>query len=280
MKHLEPHCKGVVVGDEIGESGTPHFQGFLSLIKKLRFQHVLALFPKEENIPHIEPAKTWNQAIDYCKKDGKFCSFGLKNSKQGNRTDLDEQCAMIEAGASMRDVALHSMGTFVRNYRGLAVLRDVLDEEEPRLFRKGLEVELYYGKTGTGKTYKAFNDHPDLFKKPVGKGLWFDGLKTFHKVVLLDEVTGQYPLEHLLQILDIYTARVEVKGGHTFINADKIIITTNVHPGTWYNCYEGRQESGLALCRRFTKILWFLARDDVREITDKRKFWEDYSDYQ
>lgn len=278
MEHLKQHCKGVVVGDEIGESGTPHFQGFLSLEKKLRFQHVLAIFPKDEQAPHVEPAKTWRQAIEYCQKDGKYCSFGLKHSKQGDRSDLKDQCDMIIDGAMMRDVALHSPATFVRNYRGLQVLQDLL--EEPRLFRRDLEVDLYYGKTGTGKSYKAYLDHPDLYKKPVGKGLWFDGLKTFHKVVLLEEVTGQYPLEHLLQILDIYPCRVEVKGGHAFINADKIIITTNIHPGTWYNRYEGREEQGLALCRRFTKILWFRAQDDVREIGDRRRFWEDDSEYQ
>jgi len=280
MEHLRAHCKGVVIGDEIGESGTPHFQGFLSLNKKLRFQQVLPLFPKDENKPHVEPAKTWREAIDYCKKDGKFCSYGLKHSSQGSRTDLDEQCDMIEEGSSMREVALHSKATFVRNYRGMQRLQDLLREEEPRLFRGEMEVHLYYGKTGTGKTYKAFQDHPDLFKKPVGKGLWFDGLKSTDKVILLDEVTGQYPLEHLLQILDKYKCQVEVKGGHSWLNADKIIITTNVHPATWYNNYEGRQEQGLALLRRFTKILWFLTQDDVREITDKRMFWEDYSDYQ
>lgn len=291
LELLNEDCKYVVIGDEIGEEGTPHFQGYLELKRKKRFQQVKQMFldlsidQNNQFKPHLEPRRgTPLQASDYCKEDGNFVEFGeLAGSNQGKRSDLDRLTGMLIEKSHMRSVALESPATWVRNYRGLIAFQDLI-ADPPREIRPDLQVHLYYGKTGTGKTWKAIHDNPGIYKKPVGKAFWFDGLPQGCKAVLLDECAGQFPLTDLLQITDIYKTRVEVKGGHTFLDVDTIIMTANSHPATWYPGkppndipYYGREEQGLALLRRFTKILWFRTRDEVVEIDDHVTWWRNYS---
>nr|QTE03538.1 MAG: replication-associated protein [Phoenicopteridae CRESS-DNA-virus sp.] len=284
VDEISERCKYLIVANEVGESGTPHFQGYLELKKKLRFAQVKTLFLPL--VPHLEGRRgTSQEASDYCKKDGDFLEYGqMSVTRQGKRSDLDDQADMLIEGKDMRDVALASPATYVRNYRGLKALQDLI-APKPRVFKPEFQLHLYYGRTGTGKTYKAFMDNPDIFRKPVGDGLWFDGLEIHHKVVLIDECVGQYKLADLLQVTDVYACKVQTKGGHAHLDADLMIFTTNIHPATWYKGpngipYEGREENGRALMRRFTKILYFVTRDDVREIPDKTHFWENYSEYQ
>lgn len=276
-------CKYLIIGDEVGDQGTPHFQGYLELKKKKRFPQVKLLFLPL--VPHLEARRgTAQQASDYCKKEGSFLELGSIQNQAGKRNDLENLTDMLVARQHMRDVALASPATWVRNYRGLAAFEQII-APPPRPIKDEFELHLYYGRTGTGKTYKAIIENPGIFKKPVGKGLWFDGLTPEHTAILFDECNGNYALEHMLQITDKYECRVEVKGGHAFLDVPLIILTTNIHPATWYKDkdgvpYGGREENGRAFFRRFTKILFFVTRDDVREIDDKTHFWENPAEYQ
>jgi len=276
----------LVIGDEKGDSGTPHFQGYLELKKKVRFAQIKTMFLPL--VPHLEGRRgTSQQAADYCKKDGLFLEFGeLKVTKQGKESQLELMTDMLVGKKHMREVALASPATWVRNYRGLAAFQQLI-ADPPRVFKEGFQLHLYYGKTGTGKTYKALLGNPGIFKKPIGKGLWFDGYQHCEPrtPVLFDECNGQYPLTDMLQITDSYICQVEVKGGHTHLDCDLVILTTNIHPSIWYQNaqgvpYGGREENGAALKRRFTKIFHFKTRHDIQEITDKAHFWECYSEYQ
>ena len=65
-------CKYLVIGKEIGESGTPHLQGFIAFNNQRSFNGMKKLIPRA----HIEVAKTIDEAIEYCKKDGEFFEKG------------------------------------------------------------------------------------------------------------------------------------------------------------------------------------------------------------
>ena len=79
----------LVFGREVGENGTPHFQGFVSLTERKRTPFLRTLF-RCTHI-HTEVAKGKPaQAAEYCKKDGDFEEFGELPTGQGKRTDIDD----------------------------------------------------------------------------------------------------------------------------------------------------------------------------------------------
>lgn len=78
----------LIFGREVGENGTAHYQGFISLNTR---KTLSALKGHISERIHLEVAKgSPQQAADYCKKDGDFEEFGqLPLSKQGKRTDWE-----------------------------------------------------------------------------------------------------------------------------------------------------------------------------------------------
>ena len=76
-------------------------------------------------------------------------------------------------------------------------------------------VDIYYieGPTGIGKTYGIFERFPDAYRPIVsGDKVWFDGYDG-QETLLLDELRGNIKMSMLLQLLDPYPLKVEVKGG-------------------------------------------------------------------
>lgn len=84
-----------VVGREVGESGTPHLQGFVILNRAQRLSYLRNRLSARA---HYEIARgTPQQASDYCKKDGDFEEWGtLPVSNQGRRSDLDAVVEWID----------------------------------------------------------------------------------------------------------------------------------------------------------------------------------------
>jgi hypothetical protein len=86
----------VIYGKEVGDSGTPHLQGFVALKKRTRLVRVKELIGGN---PHVEVARKVPAAIQYCKKDGDWKEFGsLSNNKQGVRSDLEEFKRAVKGG--------------------------------------------------------------------------------------------------------------------------------------------------------------------------------------
>lgn len=92
--------KYIVVGNEVGESGTPHLQGFVSFSSQLRFNKVKLLLPTA----HWEIARDAPQAAEYCKKDGDYKEVGTAPKKAGSRIDLEAARAFIHGCDSWTDV--------------------------------------------------------------------------------------------------------------------------------------------------------------------------------
>lgn len=55
-----------------------------------------------------------------------------------------------------------------------------------------------------------------------------------HQHVVLDEFRGGISISHLLRWLDRYPVLVELKGSSTVLKAQKVWITSNLHPRSWY----------------------------------------------
>lgn len=77
-----------VVGREVGESGTPHLQGFVIFLKNKRFNAAKQFLG---NRVHLEKTRgTTQQAAEYCQKDHDYDEFGHPpTNQQGKRTDFE-----------------------------------------------------------------------------------------------------------------------------------------------------------------------------------------------
>ncbi len=62
-------------GEEVGQAGTPHFQGYLEISTRVRLTGLKA-FPGLARAHFEKRAGTQAQAKDYCAKDGAFHYFG------------------------------------------------------------------------------------------------------------------------------------------------------------------------------------------------------------
>jgi len=95
----------LIAGREVGDSGTPHLQGYVSFRARKRFAQAKALIGGN---PHIEVARNPNAAIEYCKKDGDFFEVGAVPEGAGSRNDLDAFKEDVKAGnhdlASIREI--------------------------------------------------------------------------------------------------------------------------------------------------------------------------------
>jgi hypothetical protein len=226
-------AKGIVCGLEIAPTtNTPHIQGFVRWHKPRSFKWVQRTLkvPGFNGSPHVEPSKSPAQAIEYCKKDGEFKTYGEPSSTPGSRTDLKSACASL---LEHRDLTLFKQehpDMWVRYHRGFQTL---IDHPSRIVGDKPLVVWLH-GPTGSGKTRYVHEKEPDLW--PAHNGLrWFDG---YHgqSAVLFDDFRGDWCKFHfLLRILDRYPLDVEIKGGHVAWAPSRIYITSSKHPKDVYN---------------------------------------------
>lgn len=213
---------------------TTHIQWYIEFRQPVRFSRVQRLLP----MAHIEVRRgTPVQAKDYCQKSesrifGSHGELGTCPTGQGHRTDLDEIAHMIGEGKRLKYIAGERPVAVIKFHRGMKELINVLDAPK---YRPDLVVKVFWGPTGSGKTYKVFKDYPDVFFVPVPTSrVWFDGYEQQPNVCFDDYRPEWMSSSMLLRLLDRYPMVVEVKGGIVPWNPSTIIMTTDAHPKTWF----------------------------------------------
>lgn len=192
--------------------------------------------------PHIERARCVKRAIEYCQKEETRQEGPWSRGEQptqGQRTDIEQAVAAgVEQLGTKRPlqlVAREHTNAFVKYHRGiqLAIAQQVND----RYLEGPPEVWVYWGGTGTGKSYTAHRECPDAYvwtpENVSNTGHWWDGYLG-HNQVIMEEFRGQIKFSTLLALLDRYPYTVHVKGGMVPFVASKIIFTSPTHPREWY----------------------------------------------
>lgn len=285
-QHLKEVTTAYIFQLEVGQNGTPHYQGFVQFANRRRLNGVKSLL--SISTIHLEPRKgSVDQAIAYCSKEDTRAPCGTEVglpgvsgegwrllpedvgphrygefTSQGSRTDLSSATALAFTGVGIKRVAEEYPEVFVKYPRGMYELcrMSVQPRRSPPL------VSLLYGPTGVGKTRYVVEKVPfeQLYIKEPDTA-WFDGLED-HTDVLFDDFIGKNCVSctQLLRLLDRYNVQVAVKGAYrTFNSVTRIWITTNYHPREWYD-WSNREESYKALERRIHQVIVFKERMPMR----------------
>lgn len=217
--------KYICWGEEVGENGTPHLQGYLEFDNNSKLR-ITAVKKRLQDLglgdPHIEVAKgTGQHNITYCSKDGKFTEHGERPKGQGKRTDLDEVCAAIVEGASMKQL-IDQFPTQVCKFRnGLEYL---IQAKTPRRFFK-TEVWWLWGPTGSGKSRWAWHQEPEAYMK-CSSHKWWNGYIGQESVILDDyRPSKEMPFNFMLNLMDRYPLSVENKGGMVEFTSKRLYVT-------------------------------------------------------
>lgn len=229
----------------------------------MRLSFVRRLLPRA----HWEATRGTNeQAIAYCTKEetreaGPW-EHGDKPA-QGKRSDLTNLVKDIAEGVDEEEIMSNHAHTIVKYPRGYQLLQQHHQKTRVPAWRD-VDVQVYWGDTGTGKTRQAMADS-DNNGYVLDNYPWWDGYTT-QECLILDDFYGGIACHKLLRILDGYRLQLAVKGGFTWAAWSKVIITSNEPPDHWYTKIDGYSGNRIdnistkvraALMRRISKVTHF-----------------------
>ena len=225
-------CKYIVYGKEIGESGTPHLQGFI------QFECQRSLSAVVKSLPgcHVTVARNVEASIVYCKKEAAFTERGVmpvfkKHELGGDATKRKwEDVWDLAKNNQIEEI---DPETRIKHYKTLRCIQKDFgvradDMEAPSDWKGILWI---YGEPGTGKSRFVRENwsREDIYDKTLNK--WFDGYNG-EKIVLLDDFGKESAClgGHLKRWGDRYSFPAEIKGGKMDIRPERIVVTSNYHP--------------------------------------------------
>lgn len=245
-EHIE-HLKNLpfrylIFGKEVGESGTPHLQGYILFENPRAFDNVRKKVFLEK--AHVEIAKSAAACMKYCKKEGDWYEYG-NAPEQGRRVDLEEMVELVKEGKSNRELWQHNATAMTLYHKAFERCRvdHFFDRKEPP------KVSWFFGRTGKGKTRTAFESHATVYIKDGTQ--WWDGYNQ-QEAIIIDDFDGRWPFRDLLRLLDRYPYSGQVKGGYVKINSPHIYITCEFTPEHFWGGAEFEQ-----IARRISEVRCF-----------------------
>lgn len=254
-------------------TGKKHYQGWIqfsrehSLKRAICYLNVFWANKGKDTVhsTHVEMCRgTEEHNVTYCSKEnyeyvGKFVT-------QGQRIDLENLYEQVHNGLSLQGAALSNPVLYCKYRQGFRDIAQMAIKDRASTFRE-IETTVHWGPTDTGKTRSALEQYPDAYKIEGDELTWFDGYEG-QKELIIDEYDSQIKLTRLLNLLDGYRLRLPIKGGFTYAEWNRIIITSNVDPQEWHP--HAKEEHRYALMRRIHKIVhfapgaFFPPREDVK----------------
>ena len=261
----------LVVAREVGESGTPHLQGYVEFKNARTRVGVKKVLGDRINC-NIRLG-TPDQASNYCKKGAQshaewdefnvngpnfglnadFKEYGVRTEgAQGKRTDLIAIRDAISAGTKVSQLAYENPNVYHAFGRTMNYLEDL--EMRKKVRTEPCWGTWYFGSTGVGKSDAALRDYDPaihyLFKNDNG---WWDGYAQ-QPTVIFNDFRGELCYQDMLALCDKWTASVKRRGREPMpFTSTNIIVTSSQAPEDVY-WRTDEKDSIEQLLRRFTVI--------------------------
>lgn len=268
VQHLadDERVRYIVVGKEVGESGTPHLQGYIEFTSSMRLNAVRTVVSTRA---HFEGRRgSAQQAADYCKKDSDFFEHGTLGGAQGRRSDLREVGEMIKEGESIRTVAMEHPDIYIKYHKGIEKL-GLLALGAPPVWRE-VTVTVCIGPPGSGKTRWCYQQEDGVLYRPLSasSGLWWEDYRGQKAILLDDFYGGMCRFNKLLRLLDGYAEPLSVKGTSSVSRWERVYITSNAEPVCWYDYSGGMDFRALERRIDITKQFPLALMDEETELDE------------
>jgi len=246
-------CRYLVIGKEIGESGTPHLQGYIC------FKEARSAKAVRKDLPgaHTEVQHgTCLQASDYCKKDDKnfFEKGDLPVSAEDKGRAEVQRWGDALAAVSEGRLSDVPADIICRHLKSIEYAVDRIATSKRKL--ETLEGEMvnqwFVGPPGCGKSKRARDENPGAYIKDPQER-WWDGYAG-EDVVIIDDF-DKFQVKQggdMKRWSDRYPFRAPVKGGYMMMRPSKVIVTSNYRPDEIWD----DQATVTAISRRFTLVEW------------------------
>lgn len=242
------------IGEEVGENGTPHLQGFVLLRDKAKLSDVREKF---SNRAHWEVARGSSKDNErYCSKEGRSWSYGVCPGRdvRKSRDELaGEYNALLQGGGRSGIVDFAESNPGVYAWSGHILLRNYL-ERQPLPRRDAISVAWYYGPPGVGKSRLADQRFPGAYRK-CARHKWWTGYVCDTEVIIDDFGRQCIDIFYLLTWFDRYPCSVETKGGIIPLCATTFIVTSNFHPNQLFFESDGSPHMQLPALERRMEII-------------------------
>jgi len=249
------NVKRLIIGEEIGESGTPHYQGFVHLKNAMTLTALKKWLGSKRY--HIERANgTDYEAWSYCAKDGSvLIQHGDEPSIEGELSDWEKIAQMVMDGSTNLEIISRYPSIAIRCQAALDRMR--LEHERQNAEWRNLEVQFITGPTGFGKTrgvmeafgyanvYRVQNYNSSMFDEYAGED-----------VIIFEEFRGQVRIEQMLNFLDGYPCHLPARYANKMAKFTKVFMLTNVEFNTLYpRIQENHPETWDAFKRRVHSVV-------------------------
>lgn len=269
--------------DEVGnKEHTYHTHVFIFRPSPIRFSKL----KKHFDGAHLEMARgTSQENRDYIRKEGKYINsnktetnlkdtfeeFGIcPEEHQGARTDLTALYDMIKDGMTNYQI-LEENPNYMSQLDKIDKCREIMRYEEFKCKVRNLQVEYWYGKTGSGKTSGILDRYgfENVYRVTDMKNPW-DGYRG-QDVVLFEEFSGEIDITRMLIWLDIYPLELPCRYSNKVACYTKVFLTSN-RPLDQLYTYVQREDREVwnAFLRRISCVKEF----DEKGITDYKNMDE------
>jgi hypothetical protein len=246
---LATTSKYIVIGKEVGESGTPHLQGYI-YFEALKS---LAVLKRLNDKAHWEPARgTAQENYAYCTKEGNFEERGVipaTQEEKGKRAAVQiSQRWELAKKAKFEELPPENIRTYEYIYRKYRERPQVNDQ---------MQNLWIHGPSGCGKSSwvrSHYSPNQFYWKNPSSK--WFDGFN--HEPILLiedyDPSHAKFTAYYLKIWCDHYPFNCEEKNGSfKDVRPKMVIVTSQYHPRDCFRMNDGTLDdvTYAAIERRF-----------------------------
>lgn len=231
----------IVLAKEVGESGTPHLQGFITFTKSQRLSALKKLSPRT----HWEIAKAVDAAANYCMKENIIRKEGFEKKRKASEAALE----LVQQGRSVKQI-IEEVPTLSLQSSNLQRLVSTM--VEPNVRTEPPQIIWITGPSGSGKTRYVFEKDPEV-NEVMFQNHFLMNYEPNSKAVLIDDLKkNDIPFGILLRILDRYPNRpIPIKGGSVNWNPSIIYITSIHHPDNICP----HQEDKVQLFRRISSFI-------------------------